>query len=84
MNDEGTAPAARLGAVPFLMCGEEGKRPRRFPPHPIRDAESSLSAGEHSGHESGGPRAASRGASVRRNKGLRAVKHHVPLRPAAL
>ena len=49
MNDEGTAPSLAAGAVPFLMCGEEGKRPRRFPPHPIRDVESSLSAGEYSG-----------------------------------
>ena len=57
MNDEGTAPSLAAGAVPFLMCGEEGKRPCRFPPHPIRTDR--------------------RGASGRRNKGLRAVKHHV-------
>ena len=49
MNDEGTAPSLAAGAVPFLMWEEKGKRPRRFPPHPIRDAESSLSAGEYSG-----------------------------------
>ena len=58
MNDEGTAPSLAAGAVPFLMCGEEGKRPRRFPPHPIRTDR--------------------RGASGRRNKGLRVVKYHVP------
>ena len=57
MNDEGTAPSLAAGAVPFLMCGEEGKRPRRFPPHPIRTDR--------------------RGASGRRNRVLRAVKHHV-------
>ena len=64
MNDEGTAPSLAAGAVPFLMCGEEGKRPRRFPPHPIRTDR--------------------RGASGRRNRVLRAVRHHVSSRPAAL
>ena len=41
MNDEGTAPSLAAGAVPFLMWGE-GKRPRRFPPHPIREEERKL------------------------------------------